>query len=128
MDEMEMYKVFILADEESRIAAINSSAFLTYTDGWIEIDEGYGDKYHHAQGNYLPNTLRDERGICRYKLEDGAVVERSQAEMDADYEEPEQPAPSDSDARIAALEKQVAEQAKLLASYEAAYAEGVQSV
>ena len=31
----------------------------------------------------------DERGIWRYKLEDGRPVERTQEEMDAEWTEPE---------------------------------------
>lgn len=123
----EMYKVYVRIDELGRVLDVNSSVFLNDTTGWIEIDEGVGQRYGHAQVYYLPGALVDDRGLYRYKYENRRIVERTQAEINADYVEPEQPAPSDSDARIAALEKQVAEQAKLLASYEAAYAEGVQS-
>ena len=85
-----MNKVYAKADEDGRVIAINSDAFLTDTSGWIEIDHGTGDKYHHAQGNYLPGPLMDWRGVYRYKLSGGAVVERTQAEMDSDYTPPEQ--------------------------------------
>lgn len=84
------YKVLVRVDDVGRVVAINSSAFVTDTDGWTEIDRGRGDKYHHAQGNYLPCPLMDERGVYRYKLVDGKVVERTQEEMDADYVPPEQ--------------------------------------
>ena len=47
------YIVYVRADEAERIVEINSSAFLADTAGWTAIDEGYGDKYHHAQGNYF---------------------------------------------------------------------------
>lgn len=79
------YKVYVKTDENNRITAINSNAFLSSLDEWIEIDGGYGDKYHHAQGNYFDKPIMDMRGIYRYKLEDGKVVERTQEEMDADY-------------------------------------------
>lgn len=82
------YGVYIKTDTENRIIDINSSEFLTNTSGWTKIDEGHGDHYHHAQGNYLPGPLMDERGIYRYKLVDGKPVERTQAEMDADYTPP----------------------------------------
>ena len=87
--EMKPYIVYIKTDNTNRITAIDSSAFLSDTTGWTEIDSGYGDKYHHAQGNYFPQPLYDERGICRYKLVDGKPVERTQEEMDADYVPPE---------------------------------------
>lgn len=86
--EFEPYIVYVKANSNGCITAVNSSEFLTDTTDWVEIDSGYGDKYHHAQGNYLPMPIVDERGIYRYKLEDGKVVERTKEEMDADYIEP----------------------------------------
>lgn len=86
---MDEYIVYIRLDDTGRVVAINSSAFVQDTDGWVQIDSGHGDRYHHAQGNYLPGLLMDERGVYRYKLEDGAVVERTQEEMDGDWVEPE---------------------------------------
>lgn len=82
---MESYKVLARTDEQNRITEINSSAFVADANGWTKIDEGWGDKFHHAQGNYLPKPLMDERGVYRYKLENGKTVERTQEEMDADY-------------------------------------------
>lgn len=79
------YIVYVNTDEQARIIAINSSAFLVDLTDWIRIDEGSGDAYHHAQGNYFNKPIIDERGIYRYKLEDGKAVERTQEEMDADY-------------------------------------------
>lgn len=87
--EMQPYVVYVKVDESNRITSINSSAFLADVTGWTEIDSGYGDKYHHAQGNYFDKPLCDERGICRYKLVNGRPVERTQEEMDADYVPPE---------------------------------------
>lgn len=83
-----LYGVYVRVDDAGRITAINSSAFLADTDGWTKIDEGYGDCYHHAQGNYLPGMLIDDRGVCRYKLVDGEVQERTREEMDEDYTPP----------------------------------------
>lgn len=87
--EMRPYIVYVKVDESNRVTSINSSAFLADVTGWMEIDSGYGDKYHHAQGNYLSKPLYDDRGICCYKLVDGKPVERTQEEMDADYTPPE---------------------------------------
>ena len=102
--EIQPYIVYVRTDDADRITAINSSAFLADVNGWTEIDSGHGDRYHHAQGNYLPQPIIDERGIYRYKLVDGKPVERTQEEMDADYVEPE-PKPS-TDERVAQLEAQ----------------------
>lgn len=86
--EMQPYGVYVKTDEQGRIIAINSSAFLTDPDSWTKIDEGYTDRYHHAQGNYLPGPLMDDRGVYCYKLEDGKPVQRTTEEMDADYTPP----------------------------------------
>lgn len=114
--EMKPYIVYVKMDDTNRITAVNSSAFMHETDGWVEIDSGFGDKYHHAQGNYFPQTIIDERGIYRYKLVNGRPVERTQEEMDADYVPPEVK-PTDAE-RISELEAK-------LAACEAAYEEGV---
>ena len=64
------YKVYVKTNENGVITAINSSAFLPDTTGWTEIDEGEGDRFHHAQNNYLPAGLMDENGLFNYKLID----------------------------------------------------------
>lgn len=115
--EMKTYIVYVKTDDANRITSVNSNAFLHDTDGWVEIDSGFGYDFMHAQGNYFSKPIMDERGIYRYKLEDGKPVERTQEEMDADYAA-RPPAPPSDKERIAALEAH-------LASYEAAYAEGV---
>ena len=102
--DMQPYIVYVRTDDAGRITSINSSAFLPSPNGWTEIDSGYGDKYHHAQGNYFPQPIIDERGICRYKLVDGKPVERTQEEMDADYVPPEVK-PTDAE-RISQLESE----------------------
>ena len=96
------YKVLVRVDSAGRVVAINSSAFITDMNGWVEIDSGWGDKYHHAQGNYLETPLTDDRGLFLYKLENGQVVKRSAAEIEADYR-PQPTAPTQEE-RLAALE------------------------
>nr|DAK69573.1 MAG TPA: hypothetical protein [Caudoviricetes sp.] len=83
--DTESCKVLVQTDEAGRVTAINSDAFVS-GDGWTQIDEGEGDRYRHAQNNYLLKPLTDERGVYRYKLVDGLVVQRTQAEMDADFD------------------------------------------
>jgi hypothetical protein len=83
--QIKPFGVLVRIDSKNRVTAINSSGFAD-GDGWIQIDDGYGDKYHHAQHNYLPKPLTDERGVYRYKLVDGLVAQRTQAEMDADFD------------------------------------------
>ena len=88
--EVKPYVVFVKLDDANRITAVNSSAFILNQDGWTEIDRGYTQRHHHAQGNYFPQPIIDERGIYRYKLVDGKPEERTAEEMDADYIPPEQ--------------------------------------
>ncbi|MBR4039422.1 MAG: hypothetical protein IKJ11_04905 [Clostridia bacterium] len=114
--EMKPYIVYVKMDDANRITAVNSSEFLNDLTGWTEIDSGYGDRYHHAQGNYFDKPIMDERGVWRYRLVLGVPQERTQEDMDADYVEPE--AQPTQEERIAALEAQ-------LSAYEAAYAQGV---
>ena len=92
----DVYKVYIRRDDAERIIDVNSDAFLTETNDWTQIDEGVGDRYHHAQNNYFPKPKYDERGIPRYAyVPDGNPKwrERTQEEMDADYVAPEPATP-----------------------------------
>ncbi len=61
-----------------------SSIFLQDATGWTQIDEGSGDKYIHAQGNYLPGPAVTKEGIPRYHWDGEKVVERTPEEIDAD--------------------------------------------
>ena len=65
------YSVYVKTNGDGVITEVDSSAFIFDTAGWVYIDEGIGDKYHHAQGNYLSVGLTDENGIFNYKLVDG---------------------------------------------------------
>ena len=81
-----MYKVFIKTDPQNRVTAVNSDAFLPDVDGWTQIDEGDGDKFMHAQGNYFQQSIMTIEGVYRYKLVDGEAVERTAAEIQADID------------------------------------------
>lgn len=98
-------KVYALTDAGGRILRIDGG-YTTPNDltGWVFIDEGEGDRYNLCQSHYLPGPLIDDHSVYRYKLVNGAVVERTQGEMDADYIEP-QSRPS-AEERIAELEAQ----------------------
>ena len=118
----ELYTVYIKIDDASRIIAINSSAFLPSTEGWVAIDHGLGDRYHHAQGNYFPKPIYEERGIPVYKYVDGEVLERTQEEIDADYHEPV-PQPSETDIALVELAALESENATRLDEQDAALVE-----
>lgn len=104
--EPEPYTVFVRLGDENRVTAINSSAFVD-GDGWTQIDEGFGDRYHHAQNNYLTKPLTDERGVYRYKLVDGVVVQRTKVEMDADYAARPTPEPTAEEKEKTLLKAQI---------------------
>jgi hypothetical protein len=77
--DMDEYKVYVRTDSGGIITDINSSAFIS-GDGWTEIDCGEGDRFHHAQGNYLEAGLTDGDGLYNYKLVGGVLVLRSDEE------------------------------------------------
>ena len=77
-------RVFIKTDDKNRVTAVNSEIFIYDTTGWTEIDRGDGDRYVHAQGNYLPKPLTTSEGYYRYKYDNGNVVERSEDEINSD--------------------------------------------
>lgn len=77
-----MARVYINKDSENNITSINSSIFLSEEemDSMTEIDQGQGDKYAHAQSQYLEKGLVDEQGRYNYKFVDGKVVEVAEAD------------------------------------------------
>lgn len=66
MEEFTAIKVYIKTNAKNEITAINSELFITDFTGWIEIDAGFGDKYTHAQNNYLDKSILDEYGNYNY--------------------------------------------------------------
>lgn len=109
------YAVLVRTDEQNRIIEINSSSFVAGAEGWVQIDEGDGDRYHHAQGNYLPMPLTDDRGVYRYKLEKSHAVERTQKEMDGDYAARPVPATAKTNAELEAENTMLKAQVKAVA-------------
>ena len=83
MPEPEPYHVYVQTDEQGRIIAVNSSAFVSAEWG-TEIDSGLGDRFHHAQGNYFSTGIYTDDGIPRYKLVKNTAQERTEEEIQAD--------------------------------------------
>lgn len=124
---LEPYIVYVQTDEQGRITAVNSSAFVS-ADWGTEIDQGYGDKYHHAQGNYFDGPVYTMDGIPRYKLQGGQAVERTEEEIEADRASAPPPPPSINE-RVSELEADKADKAEVQAVWDqmaVAYQEGVQ--
>ena len=86
------YKVYVSL-QDGYITSINSEIFLSQEEiqTMTEIDKGQGDKYAHAQGQYLEKGLVDEHGRYNYKYVEGKVVEIAEAEKPT-IKEPEQQA------------------------------------
>lgn len=78
-------QVYIKINKYNCIIDIDSSIFLTNISGYIRIDEGYGDKYSHAQGMYLDKQIRDDQGRCNYKYENGEVIALTEEEKEELY-------------------------------------------
>lgn len=88
-----MVKVYINKDSENNITSINSEIFLSEEEmsTMTEIDKGKGDKYAHAQSQYLKKGLVDEQGRYNYRFVEGKVVEVAEEEKPT-IKEPEQQA------------------------------------
>lgn len=85
---MDKIKVYAKLDENNVIISINSSIFLKDTTDYIEIDEGMGDKFAHAQGHYLSKGLIDEQGRYNYKYVDETLVELTDEEKEVLFPKP----------------------------------------
>ena len=93
--EIQKSKVYILLDEKERIVRIEGEYSLpSDLTGWVQIDEGYGDRFSLAQSHYLDGGLYTMQGIPRYKYEGGVCVLRSEAELAADRDALPKPQPS----------------------------------
>lgn len=89
---MNEYKVYVSL-QDGYITSINSEIFLSQEEiqTMTEIDKGQGDKYAHAQSQYLEKGLVDEYGRYNYKFVEGKVAEVAEGEKPT-IKEPEQQA------------------------------------
>ena len=112
MEEMKS-KVYIQTDTEGRILRCDGG-YTTPADlsGWLEIDEGNGDRYNLCQSRYFDGGLYTMDGIPRYRWDGSAAVLRTDEELEADRAAIPEPKPSKTvEARLTALEAE-AEQAE----------------
>ena len=106
-------KVYIQTDTEGRILRCEGG-YTTPSNltGWIEIDEGYGDRYNLCQSHYFSGGLYTKDGISRYRWDGTQAVERTEEELETDRSAIQEPEPSRTlEGRLTALEAE-AEQAK----------------
>ena len=115
--------VYIKPDERGRIIDITSTEFLPSTVGWRQIAEGEGDRYYHAQGNFLPEDLQqdgvylwmtdriipDREALLHYEHagETWGVYRRTETEMQADKQAQEETTALNTNSRLSAVEEQI---------------------
>ena len=61
-------KVYAKVNNQGYITQVESSIFLKDTTGFIEIRQGFGDKYAHAQSQYFEKPLINDQGIYQYHI------------------------------------------------------------
>ena len=78
-------KVYIQTDAEGRILRCEGG-YTTPADltGWMEIDEGCGDRYNLCQSHYFGGGLYTMDGILRYRWDGSKAILRTDAELEAD--------------------------------------------
>lgn len=106
-------KVYIQVDSDGRILRCEGG-YTTPADltGWLEIDEGDGDRYSLCQSHYFDGGLYTMDGIPRYRWDGSAAVLRTDEDLEADRAAIPEPKPSKTvEDRLTALEAE-AEQAK----------------
>ena len=91
------------------ITSTNSEIFLSEEEmsTMKEIDRGKGDKYAHAQSQYLEKGLLDEKGRYNYKFVEGEVIEVAEGDKPT-IEEPKA-VPTEQDKINAQLMLQIAQ-------------------
>ena len=77
MEEMieQPIKVYVKVNENKDIIDVGSSIFIEDTTGWIEIDEGFGDKYAHSQSQYFDKSLMNDNCEYNYKYVNEKIIE-----------------------------------------------------
>ena len=106
-------KVYIQTDTKGRILRCEGG-YTTPADltGWLEIDEGDGDRYNLCQSHYFDGGLYTMGGIPRYRWDGSKAILRTDEELEADRSELPKPESATIEGRVAALEAD-AEQAAL---------------
>lgn len=102
------YKVYVSL-QDGYISSINSEIFLSEEEmsTMTEIDKGKGDRYAHAQSQYLEKGLIDDNGRYNYKYVEGKVIEVAEADKPT-IEEPKSE-PTEQDKINAQLMLQIAQ-------------------
>ena len=113
MDFDDKSKVYIQTDADGRILRCDGG-YTTPADltGWLEIDEGNGDRYNLCQSHYFDGGLYTMDGIPRYHWDGSKAILRSEDELEADRSAITEPESSGTiEDRVAALESDAAQAA-----------------
>ena len=106
-------KVYIQTDADGLILRCDGG-YTTPADltGWLEIDEGTGDRYNLCQSHYFDGDLYTMDGVPRYRWDGEKAVLRSEDDLEADRDAIPDPEPSTNlETRVAALEADAAQAA-----------------
>ena len=68
MDFEQPIFVYIKTNSFGEITQIGSSIFIDDPYNWLMIDSGFGDRYAHAQTQYLDMPLISAKGKYNYKF------------------------------------------------------------
>lgn len=68
-------KVYVKVNANNEIIEVGSSVFVQDTTAWVEIDSGFGDRFAHAQSQYLEKPLMNDDGTYNYSYIDGKIIE-----------------------------------------------------
>ena len=61
-------KVYVKVNADGYITDVNSDKFIKDLNDWTYIDEGFSDRFVHAQNLYFEKPLIDEKGNYFYKF------------------------------------------------------------
>ena len=71
--------MYVHVDERMRIDAYNGTENLSGNDGWVHVNQTIAD------------PITEEHGVPIYKVQNGRIVSRTQAEIEEDIPEPVPP-------------------------------------
>lgn len=85
--EFSKSKVYIKLDAQNRIIQCEggyTESNIDNIENWIQIDEGYGDKYNLCQTHYFEKSLYTDENLYRYKYINNEIIERTAEELAAE--------------------------------------------
>ena len=100
-----VHKIYARADEQNRVIKFFSTVFEKPLDTDILVEEGNEEYHVHVQLKYSALTMLNQ---YKYKVVDGAIVERTQEELAQELEEEQSNNPPSLEQRMSDIEEAVA--------------------